>query len=93
MSDGQGSGNLKITLVRSTIGRRKDQEATVRSLGLRKVHSFVVRPDNASIRGMVLKIRHLLTVEEVEAAQGGTESAAPKRAAKTSRARKSTSSE
>ncbi len=79
--------------MRSTIGRRKDQEATVRSLGLRKLRSSVVRPDNASIRGMVMKIRHLLTVEEVEAVQSGTERAAPKRAAKTSRPRKSASSE
>ncbi len=56
---------LRITLVRSTIGRPKDQGLTVRSLGLRRLHHTVVRPDSPSIRGMVTKIRHLVTVEEV----------------------------
>ncbi len=65
MSDSTATGTLKITLVRSTIGRAKDQEATVRSLGLRKLHQSVERPDNDSIRGMVSKIRHLVSVEEV----------------------------
>ncbi len=65
-------GTLRITLVRSTIGRPKDQEATVRSLGLRRLHHTVERPDNPAIRGMVTKIRHLVTVEAV-AAGAGTE--------------------
>ena len=60
-------GALRITLVRSTIGRPADQGRTVASLGLRRMHSSVVRPDNASIRGMVTKIRHLVKVEEVSA--------------------------
>lgn len=58
-------GALRITLVRSTIGRRYDQERTVRSLGLRRLNHTVVRPDNPSIRGMVTKIRHLVVVEEI----------------------------
>ena len=66
MSESTGSGNkLRITLVRSTIGRPKDQEATVRSLGLRKLNHTVERIDDPSIRGMVYKIRHLVKVEEV----------------------------
>ncbi|MGH2618644.1 MAG: 50S ribosomal protein L30 [Thermomicrobiales bacterium] len=58
---------LRITLVRSTIGRPADQGRTVASLGLRKLHATVERPDNPSIRGMVNKIHHLVRVEEVPA--------------------------
>jgi large subunit ribosomal protein L30 len=52
--------------VRSTIGRPKDQETTVRSLGLRKLNQTVELPDTASVRGMVNKVRHLLDVEDAE---------------------------
>jgi large subunit ribosomal protein L30 len=65
MSEATTGGTLRITLVRSTIGRPKDQELTVRSLGLRRLNQTVERPDNAAIRGMVNKIQHLLAVEEV----------------------------
>ena len=58
---------LKITLVRSTIGRPSDQGRAVESLGLRKLHHSVLRPDHPSIRGAVHKVRHLVTVEEVSA--------------------------
>lgn len=57
--------SLKITQVRSTIGRPSDQERTLRSLGLRRIRHTVVRPDNPAIRGMVTKVSHLVTVEEV----------------------------
>ncbi len=67
MDDATTAGALRITLVRSTIGRPKDQEATVRSLGLRRLNHTVERPDNAAIRGMVTKIRHLVRVESVSA--------------------------
>jgi large subunit ribosomal protein L30 len=60
---------LRITLVRSTIGRPEDQERTVRSLGLRRLHHTVERQDSPSIRGMVGKIRHLVVVEEVAASE------------------------
>lgn len=63
-----GTGILRITLIRSTIGRPADQGRTVTSLGLRKLNSTVERPDNPSIRGMVTKIRHLVKVEELPAA-------------------------
>ena len=63
-----GTGILRITLVRSTIGRPADQGRTVASLGLRKLNATVERPDNPSIRGMVTKIRHLVRVEELPAA-------------------------
>lgn len=57
--------NLKITLVKSTIGTLKDQQATVKALGLKKTNSTVVQPDNAAIRGMIFKVKHLVKVEEV----------------------------
>ena len=56
---------LKITLKKSVIGAIKDQKATVQALGLRKLGSTVVKPDNAAIRGMVFKVKHLVTCEEV----------------------------
>lgn len=65
------TGRLRITLVRSTIGRPSDQGRTVRALGLRRLHHTVERPDHASIRGMVTKIRHLVAVEELPA--GGSD--------------------
>ena len=64
MSDRE-NGVLRITLVRSTIGRPADQGRTVASLGLRRIHSTVDRADTPSIRGMVNKIRHLVRVEEL----------------------------
>ena len=57
--------NLKITLVKSTIAALKDQQATVKALGLKKTNSTVVQPDNAAIRGMIFKVKHLVRVEEV----------------------------
>jgi large subunit ribosomal protein L30 len=70
MSDAStpAAGQLRITLVRSVIGRPADQERTVRSLGLRHVNQTVDREDTPSIRGMVEKIRHLVSVEEVAGA-------------------------
>lgn len=62
------AGQLRITLVRSVIGRPVDQERTVRSLGLKKVNQTVEREDSPSIRGMVEKVRHLVSVEEVAGA-------------------------
>ena len=61
----QATGQLRITLVRSTIGRPSVQGRTVHALGLRKLNSSVVRPDNPSIRGMVNSISHLVKVEEL----------------------------
>ena len=56
---------LKIELVKSTIGALKDQQATVKALGLHKMHSVVVKEDNPCIRGMIFKDKHLVKVEEV----------------------------
>ena len=56
---------LSITLVRSVIGNKADQRRTVESLGLRRIHQTVVHTDTPSIRGMVHKVRHLVSVEPV----------------------------
>ena len=70
--NGAGAGgSLRITLVRSTIGRPRDQGLTVRALGLRRLHQTVERPDTPAIRGMVTKVRHLVKVEELSGAGGG----------------------
>jgi len=63
----QTNGRLKITLIRSSIGRPADQGNAVKSLGLRRLHSSVIREDNPSIRGQVNKISHLVSVEEIAA--------------------------
>jgi len=56
---------LSITLLKSTIGRKDDQIATVKALGLKKIRSNVVHEDNAAMRGMVKKISHMIEVKEV----------------------------
>lgn len=54
---------IKIKLVKSTIGRKQDQIATVKALGLRKIGHVVEHEDNPQIRGMVNKVSHLVVVE------------------------------
>jgi len=58
------SKTIQITLFKSPIGYKKDQKATVRALGLRKMNQTVERPDNACIRGMIRKVSHLVRVNE-----------------------------
>jgi len=55
---------LKITLVKSLIGRPEKQRATVKALGLGKLNSSVVRDESPVISGMVKKVAHLVKVEE-----------------------------
>lgn len=54
----------QIKLVRSLIGRNKDQIATAHSLGLKKVNQVTVQPDNEQTKGKIEKIRHLVEVTE-----------------------------
>lgn len=56
---------VKVTLVKSTVGCLDDQQATVKALGLRKIRQSKVFETNAAIEGMLFKVRHLVTVEEV----------------------------
>ena len=57
--------DLKITLVKSTIGAEPKHKKTVEALGLKKTGKTVVLPDNAATRGMVKQVQHLVKVEEV----------------------------
>lgn len=56
--------NLKVTLVKSTIGAVPKHKKTVEALGLKKLHKTVELPDNAATRGMVKQVEHLVKVEE-----------------------------
>lgn len=56
--------SIKVTLVKSLIGRKDDQIATAKSLGLRKINDVSVQPDNAATKGKITKISHLVKVEE-----------------------------
>jgi len=58
------ANTIKVTLTKSTIGAKKDQIATVEALGLKKLHQTVEKPDNPQIRGMIFKVKHLVTVSE-----------------------------
>ena len=57
---------LRITLIKSPIGYSKVHKATVKALGLRKMHQTVEQVDTPSLRGMLYKVNHLVEVEEVE---------------------------
>jgi large subunit ribosomal protein L30 len=61
MSD---KGRLKITLVKSTIGFDRKQAKVVESIGLRRIGHTVELADTPETRGMILKVRHLVTVSE-----------------------------
>jgi len=60
------SDKLRITLSKSPIGYPLKQKRTVRALGLRKMNQTVELGNTATIRGMVDKVRHLVTVEEID---------------------------
>jgi large subunit ribosomal protein L30 len=55
---------IKITQVRSTIGRLPKHRRTVRALGLTKMNQTVVHEDSPSLRGMINQVSHLVRVEE-----------------------------
>ena len=64
MSNEATENTIKVTLVRSWIGRPPIQEVTARSLRLRKIGQTAEHPDTPSVRGMISKIQHLVRVEE-----------------------------
>jgi large subunit ribosomal protein L30 len=55
---------LKITWVKSAIGQQEDQKRTIRALGLRRLGHTVVHSESPTVRGMIRKVKHLVTVEE-----------------------------
>ena len=56
---------VKVTLIRSVIGQKPEKVASVRSLGLKKINSSNILPDNDSVRGMVASVSHLVKIEEM----------------------------
>jgi large subunit ribosomal protein L30 len=58
---------LRVTQTRSVIRRPKDQKDTVRRLGLHRIRDSVIKEDRPDIRGMLVKVRHLVRVEELAA--------------------------
>ncbi len=62
---GTNEKRLRVTYSTSSIGVEYDQKDTVRRLGLRKLGHTVELPDTPAVRGMLHKVRHLVTVEEV----------------------------
>jgi large subunit ribosomal protein L30 len=61
----EAAKTLRITQVRSGIGLPRDQRATVRALGIKRMNDTVEQADTPVIRGMIFKVKHLVKVEEV----------------------------
>jgi large subunit ribosomal protein L30 len=57
---------LKVTLIRSRIGKKPKQRGTIRALGLGKIGSTNTLPDRPEIRGMIARVPHMITVEEIQ---------------------------
>jgi large subunit ribosomal protein L30 len=60
----QDAKTIQVTLVRSPIGYEKSQKATVRALGLTRMHQTVEKVDTPALRGMINKVTHLVQVTE-----------------------------
>lgn len=56
---------LRLTQVKSTAGRPADQCKTLKALGLGRIGKTIDQVDNESVRGMIFKVKHLITVEEI----------------------------
>ncbi|MEL7235565.1 MAG: 50S ribosomal protein L30 [Chloroflexota bacterium] len=56
---------MKITLVKSTIGRPRKQKANIKALGLSKLNHSVIKANKPFIRGMIFKVKHLVDVAEI----------------------------
>jgi large subunit ribosomal protein L30 len=57
---------LKVTQTKSSIGGKRNQRESLRTLGLRKIRQSVVREDSPQVRGLIHTVRHLVAVEEVD---------------------------
>jgi len=57
---------IRITLVKSGIGHGEDQKRTLKALGLKRLNNSVIQEDSAPVRGMIIKVRHLVQVEEAD---------------------------
>jgi len=63
-TDSKGTGTLKVTLVKSPIGFNRNQGDVLRGLGLRRIRHTVEVKDTVQTRGMLHKVRHMVTVTE-----------------------------
>jgi large subunit ribosomal protein L30 len=59
------TGKLKVTQIKSGVGRIKKQRQIIRALGIKRLHQSVEHPDTPQLRGMIEKVSHLVKVEEV----------------------------
>lgn len=57
---------VRVTQIKSLIGQKNDQKRTVEALGLKRIRHTVTKTDTPQIRGMLHKVRHLVTVEEID---------------------------
>jgi large subunit ribosomal protein L30 len=57
---------IKITQVRSIIGQQESHKRTIEALGLKRLNQSVVKADTPQIRGMIFKVQHLVSVEEID---------------------------
>jgi large subunit ribosomal protein L30 len=64
MSAPESAKKLRVTYSKSAIGYNKQQKRTIAALGLRKLGQTVEQPDNPAVRGMIARVRHLVTVQE-----------------------------
>ncbi len=64
MADSKKSGTVKVTQIRSTISKPKDQRATMVGLGLRRINNSSELENTPAVQGMIEKVRHLIRVEE-----------------------------
>ena len=62
-TDSKGTGTLKVTLMKSPIGFNRNQGEVLRGLGLRRIRHTIEVKDTVQTRGMLHKVRHLVTVE------------------------------
>jgi large subunit ribosomal protein L30 len=62
-TDSTGTGTIKVTLIRSPVGFNRNQATVVRSMGLLRIRHTVELKDTPSARGMIHKVRHLVSVE------------------------------
>jgi len=58
-------GQIKVTQIKGLIGQKEKLKRTIEALGLKRIDHSVIHEDNDVIRGMVFKVKHLVTVEKV----------------------------
>jgi large subunit ribosomal protein L30 len=57
---------IRITLIRGLAGKREGQRRTIKALGLKRIHSSVIKEDNPQIRGIIAKIFYMVKVDNVK---------------------------